>query len=279
MINRDINADNFLDGKIIGIAGFGHLGSSIAAALAANGCPKERLLLSCSGRAETFARAERMGFGSSMRETRELAAMSDYLLLAARPQDLASFAGIELKENAFVMSFMAGVSLETLQKIFGSNICRVMCSGPETITDGIGVSATFPSEARPHALLRAAGMQVFDLSCESELDAFTVAICLPPILLNAGVDAAEKSAALDAMGKRYPVCRELAPWIERVVAAHAAEKSESSLANVSTKGGVTEAMTNALRGGEDLSGAIAAGIARCGEISAELARKFGASAA
>lgn len=275
----DINAKNLLDGKIIGIAGFGHLGSSIAAALIANGFPKERLLLSCSGSAATVARAERMGLASSMTETRELAARADFLLLAARPQDLASFAGLSVKEGAFVMSFMAGAALETLQKIFGSNICRVMCSGPETITDGIGVSATFPSEARPHAVLRAAGMQVFDLSCESELDAFTVAICLPPILLNAGIDEVEKIATTAAMGKRYPVCRELAPWIERVVSAHAAEKSESSLANVSTKGGVTEAMTTALRGGDTLSGAIAAGISRCREISVELARKFAASAA
>ena len=269
--------DGLLDGKTIGIAGFGHLGSSIAAALAANGFPKERLLISCGGSAATLERAGRMGLASCMTDTRTLASRADFLLLAARPQDLASFSGLSLKEGAFVMSFMAGISL--LHKVFDAELCRVMCSGPETITDGMGVSATFPSEARPHAVLRAAGLEVFDLSCESELDAFTVAICLPPILLNVELSEAETDATLAAMAKRYPVCRGLAPWIGRVVEAHRAEKSESSLENVSTKGGVTEAMTTALRGGSTLAGSIAAGLARCAEISAELARRFAAHAA
>ena len=261
--------DGLLDGKTIGIAGFGHLGSSIAEALVANGFPMERLLISCGGSAATLERAGRMGLASCMTDTRTLASRADFLLLAARPQDLASFSGLRLKDGAFVMSFMAGISLETLHKVFSSELCRVMCSGPETITDGMGVSATFPSEARPHAVLRAAGLEVFDLSCENELDAFTVAIYLPPILLNIDLES-EKAGALDAMAKRYPVCRGLATWIDRVVEVHRAEKSESSLENVSTKGGVTEAMTTALRGGSTLAGSIAAGLARCAEISAEL---------
>ncbi len=270
--------DGLLDGKTIGIAGFGHLGSSIAEALVANGFPRERLLISCGGSAATLERAGRMGLASCMTDTRTLASRADFLLLAARPQDLASFSGLRLKEGAFVMSFMAGISLATLHKVFDAELCRVMCSGPETITDGMGVSATFPSEARPHAVLRAAGLEVFDLSCENELDAFTVAICLPPILLNIDLES-EKAGALDAMAKRYPVCRGLATWIDRVVEVHRAEKSESSLENVSTKGGVTEAMTTALRGGSTLAGSIAAGLARCAEISAELGKRFAAHAA
>ena len=273
------HTDGLLDGKTIGIAGFGHLGSSIAAALAANGFPKERLLISCGGSAATLARAERMGLAACMTDTRTLASSADFILLAARPQDLGSFAGLQLKEGAFVMSFMAGISLETLHKVFGSELCRVMCSGPETITDGMGVSAAFPSEARPHAVLRATGLEVFDLSCEKELDAFTVAICLPPILLNVELGEAETDKTLAAMAKRYPVCRGLAPWIGRVVDAHRAEKSASSLENVSTKGGVTEAMTAALRGGSSLADSIAAGLARCAEISAGLAKRFAARAA
>ena len=271
--------DGLLDGKTIGIAGFGHLGSSIAAALVANGFPKERLLISCGGSAATLARAERMGLAASMTDTGTLAARADFILLAARPQDIGSFSGLKLKEGAFVMSFMAGISLETLHKVFSAELCRVMCSGPETITDGMGVSATFPSEARPHAVLRAAGLEVCDLSCELELDAFTVAICLPPILLNVELEEAEKDEALSGMAERYPVCRALVPWMGRVVEAHRAEKSESSLENVSTKGGVTEAMTTALHGGSTFAGAIAAGLARCAEISAELAKRFAANAA
>ena len=273
------HTDGLLDGKTIGIAGFGHLGSSIAAALAANGFPKERLLISCGGSAATLARAPRLGLAAGMTGPPPRAATAAFILHAPPPQDLGSFAGLRLKEGAFVMSFMAGISFETLHKVFGSELCRVMCSGPETITDGMGVSAAFPSEARPHAVLRAAGLEVFDLSCESELDAFTVAICLPPILLNIELGEAETDETLAAMARRYPVCRGLAPWIGRVVDAHRAEKSASSLENVSTKGGVTEAMTAALRGGSSLAGSIAAGLARCAEISAELAKRYAERAA
>ena len=56
-------------------------------------------------------------------------------------------------------------------------------------------------------VLRAAGLEVCDLSCELELDAFTVAICLPPILLNVELEEAEKDEALSGMAERYPVCR------------------------------------------------------------------------
>ena len=52
---------------------------------------------------------------------------------------------------------------------------------------------------------------------------------------NIEIDEEEKKSALFEMSKRYPVYRELTPWIERVAAAHAGDKSGASLANVSTR--------------------------------------------
>ena len=268
-----------LEGKTLGVAGFGHLGSSIVSSLLAHGFPKERLLISCGGRAETRERARAAGLARCLTDTASLMRRADIILLAARPQNLTDFRGLAVKEGAFLLSFMAGISLETLHRVFDAELCRVMCSGPETITDGLGLGVSFPSEARSGAVLEAAGLKVFDLSCESELDSFTVGICLPPILLNIEIDEGEKRTALLEMSKRYPVYRELAPWIDRVIAAHAGEKSAAALANVSTKGGVTEAMTTALQNGASFSQALVAGLSRNDELCCELRRRFAASAA
>lgn len=271
--------DEALMGKTLGVAGFGHLGSSVVSSLLAHGFPKERLLISCGGRAETLERARAAGLARCMTKTAELMGRADIILLAARPQSLTDFCGMAVKKGAFIISFMAGISLETLHRVFSADLCRVMCSGPETIADGLGLGVSFPSEARSCAVLKAAGLKVFDLSCENELDSFTVGICLPPILLNIEVDEDEKRSALLDMSKRYPIYRELAPWIDRVTAAHAGEKSGASLANVSTKGGVTEAMTTALREGASFSEALVAGLSRNDELCAGLRRKFAVSAA
>lgn len=268
-----------LKGKTIGIAGFGHLGSSIVSALLAHGFPKERLLISCGGRGETLERLRAAGLGRCLTDNAALMSRADIILLAARPQNLLDFRGLAVKKGAFIISFMAGISLETLQEIFSAELCRVMCSGPETIADGLGVGVSFPAESRSCAVLEAAGLKVLNISCESELNSFTVGICLPPILLNIKIDEEEKKSALFEMSKRYPVYRELTPWIERVAAAHAGDKSGASLANVSTKGGVTEAMTTALKNGAAFSEALVAGLTRNDELCAGLRRKFTASAA
>lgn len=257
-----------LDNKIIGIAGFGHLGSSIALALAANGFPKEHILVSCGGSASTIERIKQEGF--SLAESAELFKKADVIILAARPQNVGDFAGVEVKPDSFIMSFMAGVSIDRLKTIFGPNICRVMCSGPETITDGHGIGVTFPSELLPDALLEAAGIKVLRVSCESELDSFTVGICIPPILMNIDIDAETRRAALLKMAYRFPIYREISPWIDKIVALHAKDKREASLANVSTKGGVTEAMVTCLANGGTFEDALIAGLSRNVEICRQL---------
>ena len=128
-----------------------------------------------------------------------------------------------------------------------------------------------------HALADELGLSSVTFVAVDDAESALAETC--DVVMGVELDEAEKDEALSGMAERYPVCRGLAPWIGRVVEAHRAEKSESSLENVSTKGGVTEAMTTALRGGSTLAGSIAAGLARCAEISAELAKRFAAHAA
>lgn len=270
MTDTIYGAANLLSGKTIGMAGFGHLGSSIGRAFIANGMPPERIAISCAGSERTLAAARELGV--AVYSTKQLALRSDFLILAARPQELGAFAGLALKKEARVLSFMAGVTNRMLSKVFSAPVKRAMCSGPETIGEGRGVGAVFPTGGWARALLEAAGLSVFDAALEEELDAFTVAICIPPILQNVAAPAKQVEAALQMMAQRYAVCGKLAPWIrETAASAHGAARPDA-LKNVSTKGGVTEAMTAALAEGADFSGAVEAGLRRNGELAARLGK-------
>ncbi|MBQ9882651.1 MAG: NAD(P)-binding domain-containing protein [Synergistes sp.] len=279
-VRRELCAGaDLLEEKKIGIAGFGHLGSSIVSALLAHGFPRDRLLISHGGSAGTLERIRAAGLGCCVTDTAELMLSANIAVLAARPQDLLRFRGIETSKDMFILSFMAGVSLESLHKIFPAQLCRVMCSGPETIDAGRGIGVSFPSEALPRAVMEAAGLKVFDVSCESELDSFTVGICIPPIVLNMDISREEKDEAMRVMARRFPIYSELSGWIDEVVSADKGRENSAALANVSTKGGVTEAMVDALNGGASFCSAVEAGLARSRELRDDIKRKLAAAAA
>lgn len=265
---------SYIEGRTLGIVGFGNLGSSIARALVAEGFDRERLMISCRGSEATLARARACGLISCMTETDALMRDADIVLIAARPQDLSSLVGMPAKSGRMLVSFMAGISLDVLRRVFAGDICRAMCSGPETIEDGVGVGVTYEPDERAEDVLRAAGMSVPRVESEEELDSFTVGICIPPILLNTTIPSEERAAAYERMASRYPVYGMLGKWADKVIAiADAAnEDRKKSLDGVSTKGGITEAMTDELKRGGTLSDAIDAGMSRNRELCEMLAR-------
>lgn len=268
-----------LEGKTIGVAGFGHLGSSIVSALLSRGFPRGRLLISYGGSAGTLERIRKAGLEDRVTDTADLMRQADIAVLAARPQELLSFRGLKTSGDSFILSFMAGVSLASLHKVFSTNLCRVMCSGPETIDTGMGIGVSFPSEALPHAVMRASGLAVFDVSCESELDSFTAGICIPPIISNMGISREEKDAAMLMLARRFPIYRELSRWIDDVATADEGKANSAALANVSTKGGVTEAMVSALNDGATFYAAVEAGLERSRQLRDIIKGKLEVSAA
>jgi len=114
---------------------------------------------------------------------------------------------------------------------------------------------------------------------EDEIDAFTAGICIPPILMNIEVVREERARALKNMAVRYPVYRELSPWIEAELALSASENDKKSLENVSTKGGVSEAMVTSLINGGYFLPSVERGIERCAELRSELYKNLAVKAA
>ena len=265
--------------KKIGMVGFGHLGSSIAEALLNGGFPKSNLMISYRGSSETTERVSELKLESCVRSTEYLMNNSDIVILAARPQNIREIAENHVRKDTLILSFMAALPLSALSSFFECRISRVMCSGPESISGGRGISTLMPYDDDAHAFLRACGIREFGVKNEDEIDAFTAGICIPPILMNIEVGSEEMARALKNMVVKYPVYRELSPWIKDELALSASENDKKSLENVSTKGGVSEAMVSALLEGASFLSSVERGIERCGELRSELCKNLAVKAA
>ncbi len=265
--------------KKIGMVGFGHLGSSIAEALLNGGFPRSNLMISYRGSIETTESVSELKLESCVRDTEYLMENSDIVILAARPQNIREIAENHVKKDTLILSFMAALPLSALSSFFECRISRVMCSGPESISGGRGISTLMPSDEDAHEFLRICGIREFEVKNEDEIDAFTAGICIPPILMNIRVDRKERDAALINMALRFPVYRELSGWIEAELALSVLENDKKSLENVSTKGGVSEAMVSALLDGGSFMSSVERGIEHCGELRSELCKNLAVRAA
>ena len=263
-----------LNNKVVGIIGFGHLGHSLAAGLVGNGFQKERLIISHRGNKNTAKKARNAGFANCLASNTALARQADIVLMAARPQNVLELADAPFKSDAMIISFMAGLPLDLLQAIFGKNTRRAMCSGPETILEGSGIATLCPEDERVAGVLESTGMKICRTSCERELDSFTAGICLPAILLNIHVSREEIMDAMEKMRASYPVYGVLQDWIKQVSPGAETGEKREYLANVSTKGGISEAITTGLRSGSSLIDAIRRGLARGDEITGEIKKEI-----
>ncbi|MDD4159544.1 MAG: NAD(P)-binding domain-containing protein [Synergistaceae bacterium] len=265
--------------KTIGVVGFGHLGSSIVESMIRGGFPKENLMISFRGNPKTLARAVDMVVEECLAETVSLMKSADIIILATRPQDLREIADNYVRKDALVISFMAALPLQILKNIFSCSVCRAMCSGPETITAGRGVSVLFPAVDEAKAIIELSGINSLEIRSEDEIDAFTAGICIPPILMNIKISESEKKKTLSEMTVRFSFYNELGKWIEDELASASSDNKHSSLENISTKGGISEAMITSLIKGTSLESSINTGIRRCSEIRSEICIKIGVNAA
>ncbi len=257
--------------KTIGIIGFGHLGHSLALPLVKEGFPKKHLLISHGSSEATYRKAREAGLAECLADAKNLAERADVVIVAVRPQDVLSLSGLAFKKNALVISCMAGLPLDLLRKIFEIDVHRMMCSGPDTILEGRGIATLFPADERVSEVLGLIGMRIFETKSEAELDSFTAGICLPAILLNIRVAKKEVNEAMDEMKKTYPVYGHLHEWIGEVAPQGEKVEKHAYLEGVSTKGGISEAMTGSLRSGSSLLAALLRGLERGREITAGIA--------
>jgi len=258
-----------------GIIGLGHLGGSIAQSMIKGGFPKENMMISHKGSARTYLKAVEMGISQCLVKTEILMEKADIVILAAKPQDLENIGSNPIRNDALLLSFMAAVPLEMLKDNFRcAGICRAMCSGPETIARSGGIGVIYPEIEMASAFFSLCGIKRLPLTFEEEIDAFTVGICIPPLLMNTSVSKDERDKALSGMAKSFPIYDQIGKWIERELTESSFYNKERALENVSTKGGISEAMTISIKAGETFSCAIKRGMTRCSEIRSAIQAKI-----
>lgn len=273
-MNKMMDSREVLKDKTIGIIGLGHLGTSLALPLVDNGFARERLMISHRGSEKTLARAKALGLDSFLTDTETLISSSDIIFVACRPQDLLSLPSAATKEDALVVSCMAGLPLSLLSRYFDGKTTRMMCSGPDTIESGAGVAVTCPRDPHAEATIRLMGIELYQVGFEEELDSFTVGICIPPILLNVSRCSGEVTEALQKMRERFPVYGRLSSWINQIMATHNAVEQGICLENIMTRGGISESMFLTLKNGGSFMEALEKGLERGREITTEIERNF-----
>ena len=265
--------------KKIGMVGFGHLGSSIAEALLNGGFPKLNLMISYRGSRATMDKVSGMKLESCVRDPEYLMKNSDIVILAARPQNIREIAQNHVRKDTLIISFMAALPLSALSSFFDCSISRAMCSGPETISGGRGICVLHHGTDAARELVTLCGMREMQIRTEDEVDAFTAGICIPPILMNINVDERERISTLKNMSLRWSVYRKLSRWIEAELELSSSQNDKKSLENVSTKGGVSEAMVTSLINGGSFLLTVERGIERCAELRTELCKSLAVKAA
>jgi pyrroline-5-carboxylate reductase len=137
----------------------------------------------------------------------------------------------------------------------------------------------FPADERTEGIMEMIGLAALEVESEEELDSFTVGICIPAILSNVHVPSDDFEEAMDSMEARYPVYGALREWIMDSVRGEPRDKDKDErLENISTKGGITEAIITSLRSGSTFKTALAKGMERGREITSEIEFNFRNSA-
>ena len=263
----------FIGDQKIGIFGAGHLGREIGLGLLNAGLPRRNLVLCHRGSSNTECAIAEAGLADLIIPANLLASKSRIILYAVRPQDFRSIEPYTLLPDAILISMLAGVPLTRLPICPPTVQCiRVMPSSPETLRQGIGIAALYPSSSvLVRELLTALKLHIIDLRRESDVHAFTaLGPCLPIALtyweaLGKEVDPTD----LSVMVSKFELPDEcLISWARNAQPRNLSPEALSQyISHSATPGGVTEAILKAIDAGEPLALALERGVRRSQEFA------------
>lgn len=260
----------------IGIIGCGHLGQAIAQSLINHEFNKENILVSYKSNPSTYKKITQLGLNSCISENKKIFNEANVIFITIKPQDIMSLKEITFRKNTLIVSCAAGLSIEILKSIFKTNIFRIMLSGPDTIISGKGVAALYPYNKLIYSILDKINLRIFEISRELDMDIFTAGVCLPAVLLYKE-DGVKIDMAVNEIGTDCPVFLNLYDWAEKIVPSFNTEIEKTQyISKMITKGGITEAIINSLKSGEEITTALRKGIAQSRHISQKISNSISA---
>jgi len=269
--NHDLDIFNTIK---IGIIGCGHLGQAILESLINHGFQKENLFISYRGNPSTYEKIEKMGLTICISENERIFNEADVIFITTKPQDVISLKEIPISQNKLIISCLAGLSVEILKKIFKSDICRMMLSGPDTVVAEKGVATIYPYNELVGRILSKMNLRIFEISNEKDVDIFTAGVCLPAALLQEDNEVIIKEA-IHEIAKEWATFLDLYEWAKMILPSFTTENEKAEyIARMITKGGVTEAIIDSLKSGELFVTALRKGITRSKDISLQISNSI-----
>ncbi len=254
----------------IGIVGCGHLGQAILESLINHGFHQENLFISYKGNSATYEKIAKLGLTICISENERIFNETDVIFVTTKPQDVISLKEIFVSQNTLVVSCLAGVSIEILKKIFKTDICRMMLSGPDTISAEKGVATVYPYNELVSFILNKMNLCILEIPNERYMDIFTTGVCLPAALLQEDNEVTIKEA-INEIEKDWASFLDLYEWAKKILPSFTTESQKNEyITRMITKGGVTEAIIDSLKSGELFITALRKGIIRSKEISLEI---------
>lgn len=255
----------------IGIIGFGHLGRAFAERIYQNGIAKSHIKITYQGSPHTKAYIQNHGWEESVCDLDGLIQESDFIYLMVRPQNykrLRAKLAQYLRPEQYLVSVMAGISLDQLAKDCSARTYRMMCSGPESIIRGTGLLAIYPKEQQQQMSVRLLKQTEISINQEEDLDLFTVAICLPAVLLQLSHSFGEDTVqqAIDELLAHYQandMIQKIICWAkQQIQEITQIDQQKAYITHMATSGGITESMVQTVRCVPSLTAAFTVGIAR-----------------
>ncbi|HUI69097.1 MAG TPA: NAD(P)-binding domain-containing protein [Spirochaetia bacterium] len=164
---------DFLGESALGIFGAGYLGGTIASCLLRSGFPASRLRICRRQSSETQSRLSEQGISECVADSNVLTQSCRIILYTVRPQNVNAIAPHAVREDALIVSFLAGVPLARLP-VRTRQRARVMPSAPATISARNAIAGVFPSDNPVvEEMLGEMGIQQLAFHPEDDVHAFT----------------------------------------------------------------------------------------------------------
>jgi pyrroline-5-carboxylate reductase len=160
---------------------------------------------------------------------------------------------------------MAGITVDAIKKQTGSNnVVRIIPTGPDTISNSTAVAGVYGENKLAYDLFDLLDFDYIVVDDEDKMNYITIAGCLPAIYCRVDPDSEDNIEAVSKISEDFPEFYDLAKKCEKLVPD---ENKEEFVSNVTTRGGVTQAIINGLISGKSLYDSLMLGIERNKELS------------
>ncbi len=249
----------------IGIIGAGHIGQALALKLLEKGYPKENMQLSYNGSIFTFSDLYDNNLVDFISSNAKIVESCSIIILSVPPQSFEQIGYFNLDDDVLVISFMAGVSIDTIKKQTGSNnVVRIIPTGPDTIKNSKAIAGSYPSNIVADKIFDLLDFDLYTVDSEKNMDYMVIAGCLPAVYCKVDPQCNNSIEDIEKFAGDFKDFIDISKKAELLVPE---ENRDEFVKEFSTPGGITEAIIKGIDSGNSLYDSLMLGLERNKDLS------------